>query len=198
MTYFILTRLLPTFVLTFFAFALIRTQIFGSLKKRSFFHRELLLYLFAAYVMTCLVSVLTPGTSLESQGIVVGGEQSGLVNTALVRIQTGQGINLRPFYTIFNFHRYGRGMASFLNLWGNIFLFIPYAFGLLLLFKRFKNFKSFFRLILTTTLSIEFLQLFVNRSVDIDDVILNLLGALIGYLIYQVLAKPLALKRFAR
>ncbi|EGS31091.1 conserved domain protein [Peptoniphilus sp. oral taxon 375 str. F0436] len=37
MTYFILTRLLPTFVLTFFAFALIRTQIFGSLKKRASF-----------------------------------------------------------------------------------------------------------------------------------------------------------------
>lgn len=198
MTYFILTRLLPTFILTFFAFALIRTQVFGSLKKKSFFQRELALYLFAAYVMTCLVSVLTPGTSLESQGIAVGGEQGGLVNTALARIQTGQGINLKPLYTIFNFQRYSGGLASFLNLWGNILLFIPYAFGLLLLFKRFRSFKSFFGLILGTTLSIEVLQLFVNRSVDIDDLILNLLGSLIGYLIYRGLDKVLALKRFAR
>ena len=36
------------------------------------------------------------------------------------------------------------------------------------------------------TFSVEFFQFFIGRSADIDDVITNLLGAVIGYAIFKV------------
>ena len=36
---------------------------------------------------------------------------------------------------------------------------------------------------------IEFLQLFLGRSVDVDDLILNTLGGLMGYLLFCLLPK---------
>jgi glycopeptide antibiotics resistance protein len=36
---------------------------------------------------------------------------------------------------------------------------------------------------------IEFIQLFINRNVDIDDVLLNFLGSVLGALIYTFLRK---------
>ena len=38
---------------------------------------------------------------------------------------------------------------------------------------------------------IEFLQLFLGRSVDVDDVILNTLGGLLGYLLFCFIPKKL-------
>jgi len=76
---------------------------------------------------------------------------------------------------------------SFKNLLGNVLLFVP--FGLLYPLSRKKRVKIFeaFALILGTTCSIEILQyLFLtSRRADIDDVILNLIGGLIGYGIYK-------------
>ncbi len=198
MSYFILHRLIPIFIGAYFLFALVRTQVFKNLKKKSFYKREMYLYLFVAYLAAAAFSVLTPGPSLEQHGVVVGLEQSGLVNSALSRFRTGQGINLKPFHTISNYHKYSTGLASFLNLWGNIFLFMPYGFGLLLFFKKFHSFKNYFIINLLTTFGIEFLQIFVNRSVDIDDVILNLVGGMLSWFIYKLLAEPLNLKRFSR
>ncbi|MBC3797428.1 VanZ family protein [Acetobacterium tundrae] len=76
---------------------------------------------------------------------------------------------------------------SFKNLMGNILLFVP--FGLLYPLSRKKRVKFFeaLVLILGTTCAIEVLQyLFLtSRRADIDDVILNLIGGLIGYGIYK-------------
>lgn len=195
---FFFLRLLPTFILAFLAFAYIRTQYFKGLKKKSFYKRELILYFFAGYLACALVSLLTPGTSLENQGLVTGASQSGLVYSAMTRLKTGQGISLKPFTTILNYHKYSRGLASFLNLWGNIILFIPYGFLLKLLFKKYQSSRAFFATLFLTTVFIESAQLFVNRSVDIDDVILNLLGGFIGALLYKEGKKIFPLKRYAR
>lgn len=39
------------------------------------------------------------------------------------------------------------------------------------------------------TMFIEALQLFINRNVDIDDIILNFLGGCLGALFYYILRK---------
>lgn len=39
------------------------------------------------------------------------------------------------------------------------------------------------------SLSIELSQLFNNRKTDIDDIILNVAGAIIGYIVYRLVAK---------
>jgi glycopeptide antibiotics resistance protein len=76
---------------------------------------------------------------------------------------------------------------SFKNLIGNIILFVP--LGLLYPLSRKKKirFWEMLLIILGTTCTIEVIQyLFLtSRRADIDDVILNLIGGLIGYLIYK-------------
>ncbi|WP_313099448.1 VanZ family protein [Epilithonimonas sp.] len=71
------------------------------------------------------------------------------------------------------------------NIFGNIILFIPYGF-LGILYPKLNQFKwlliSFFIIINI----VEFSQFYFNRGMaDIDDVILNTFGAVIGFLIYK-------------
>ena len=60
--------------------------------------------------------------------------------------------------------------------------------------------KNFLILALLVSAGIEFLQFFIGvilqynyRSVDVDDIILNVIGAMIGYIIYLII-KPLYYK----
>lgn len=78
------------------------------------------------------------------------------------------------------------------NLLGNIILLSPLAVLVPILSKKFRSLKSVVILCFCTSCFIEFLQyvsLFVgnSRSVDIDDVILNTLGAFIGFGIFKIL-----------
>ena len=52
--------------------------------------------------------------------------------------------------------------------------------------------KSFFKalgLIFAASLSIEFTQLLIGRVFDVDDILLNVIGGMIGYFIYNILRK---------
>ena len=81
-------------------------------------------------------------------------------------------------------------MSVFLNLYGNIIAFIP--FGMLLRWARNKN-TTFVQALLYSlgfTLAIETVQYITTLGVfDIDDIIMNTLGGVIGYCIYYVTAK---------
>ena len=81
-----------------------------------------------------------------------------------------------------------------MNLLGNIILLSPLAVLVPILSKKFRSLKSVVILCFCTSLFIEFLQflsLFIGnlRSVDIDDVILNTLGAFIGFGAFKVLSR---------
>ncbi len=70
-----------------------------------------------------------------------------------------------------------------MNLFGNVLFFIPLGLFLPAIKVRFRYFPRFFRMLLIIDLSIEIIQLFTLRGVcDIDDVILNVTGACIGFL----------------
>lgn len=80
------------------------------------------------------------------------------------------------------------------NLLGNIILLSPLVVLVPILSKKFRSLKSVVILCFCTSCFIEFLQyvsLFVgnSRSVDIDDVILNTLGAFIGFGIFKILSR---------
>jgi glycopeptide antibiotics resistance protein len=102
--------------------------------------------------------------------------------------QSYQSINLVPFSTI-SFYLSGKvnGLISFYNLAANIALFIP--FGIFLKMKE----RSIYQLLYIPFLvisSIELFQFFTARgSLDIDDLILNVLGFFIGYLVYPFFIK---------
>ena len=114
-----------------------------------------------------------------------------LFNTSDYKQYFESTVNLVPFKTIKGYLRVFDSMYStsniLFNLLGNLVAFAPLAFFLPLLFKKQNNFKYF---TLTTTfiiLSIEFIQLITSSGrFDIDDLILNLSGALILYGIIKI------------
>lgn len=73
----------------------------------------------------------------------------------------------------------GRYWLWFLLL-GNIVMFMPIGFFPKLLWRRWTWWKSLLAG-LCASVTIEAAQLFTSRSTDIDDVILNTLGAVLGY-----------------
>jgi hypothetical protein len=95
--------------------------------------------------------------------------------------------NLIPFSTIY-FFLSGKVnlLISFYNLIANVVLFIPY--GIFLMIKGCKSSKSeYIYLPLVSITVVECLQYITRRgSLDIDDLILNLIGVFLGYLLYPV------------
>lgn len=89
--------------------------------------------------------------------------------------------NFVPFKEIF---RYDFGTPKFMkNIVGNIMLFIPYGFIASYLLKN-KKISTITILTIIVSLTIETVQYYIGRVFDIDDVILNLAGGIIGFLIY--------------
>ncbi|MFS0644392.1 VanZ family protein [Siminovitchia sp. 179-K 8D1 HS] len=68
------------------------------------------------------------------------------------------------------------------NLVGNVMLFLPMGIYLPIFFRKTNKAGIFFLSMMTMLLIVEAIQLFTRRgSFDIDDFILNILGALIGF-----------------
>ena len=104
--------------------------------------------------------------------------------------------NFTPFKEIF---RYSVTSILFIkNVIGNIFLFIPFGIFTSYYVKN-KSFVPIFILSALISSSIEITQSLIGRTLDIDDVILNTLGGIIGYFIYKTSDKIIGkLPRFMR
>ena len=84
---------------------------------------------------------------------------------------------------------WGNHSYFWLNIVGNILLFLPIGLLTPLLWPRWRRWGLPVALGLLISLSIEFSQLFIGRGADVDDVWLNTLGALLGYLLFRLLAR---------
>lgn len=71
---------------------------------------------------------------------------------------------------------------------GNFLMFIPMGILLSLCFEN-VNKKNIFKYAVLIPLAIEVLQLVVGRSFDIDDLVMNFLGIVIGYFIVELVKK---------
>ena len=91
--------------------------------------------------------------------------------------------NLIPFKEIL---RYDFGSNLFYrNIFGNLLLFLPY--GLYIThYLDLKRPLSVMGYAFVISLSIELIQSIIGRVFDVDDIILNVLGALLGYFIYRL------------
>lgn len=68
------------------------------------------------------------------------------------------------------------------NVLGNLVLFLPFGFFLPALFSKCANFKKLFLITLITLFILELVQfLTMLGAFDINDIILNLLGAIVGF-----------------
>ena len=92
-------------------------------------------------------------------------------------------INLVPFKSILDVFNYGLLFGIYQNI-GNIFLFIPFGFLYKMAFEKNDTKKIIINAVLVSG-GIELVQFFEPRSVDIDDIILNTLGAIVGILLFK-------------
>lgn len=93
------------------------------------------------------------------------------------------GNNLVPFKEIL---RYKLGSRLFFkNVIGNIVLFIPYG----IFSSMYTKIEKFFHaacLVLFASVIVEVTQAMIGRIFDIDDIILNVVGGMIGFGIYRI------------
>ncbi|MFC4558685.1 VanZ family protein [Virgibacillus kekensis] len=104
------------------------------------------------------------------------------------------GVNLIPFDTIEDYiflFTHGGIFAASVNLIGNIVVFVPIGF-LLVLTNRKISFWKVFVIGFLTTLAIEWVQYALSqsgllaRSSDVDDLILNTFGVIAGYILGKI------------
>lgn len=132
-----------------------------------------------------LVNILIAGSCIVYLVILyyftIGKSPAGPVNVS-TRI-----VNLIPFRTIaeyisFIVHGGGKRNIAILNLAGNILLTIPLAVYIAYFIRPFRKLWKVVCVSLAVIIAIELTEYITGRgTLDIDDVILNLVGAIIGY-----------------
>lgn len=151
-----LTVILP-FLITFVILSLIyKHKKIPQTKGRSLMLAVFIMYIFAVFYFTGVGTIF----DLKRYGI---------------RLNAGQ-INLLPFSKDIDIAAY------FLN----VLLFVPFGFFLPFIWPNIDKLEYTVLSGFSFSLLIEISQLFNNRRTDIDDLILNTLGTLIGYLLFKV------------
>lgn len=114
-------------------------------------------------------------------------------------MDSGYRYNLEPFKEIKRFwsNRDSLGLRSVVtNLVGNIVAFAPFGFFLPMLSRIGKNVIGCVLMSALFSLAVETVQLFTKvGAFDVDDILLNAIGGLAGFLVYYVIWRPLAAKR---
>ncbi len=96
----------------------------------------------------------------------------------------GGGTNLMPFREIL---RYEVGSRAFYKqVFGNILLFIPLGY-FATSYCKIKGLGTITLVSLLSSLTIEVTQHYIGRTFDIDDIILNVVGGIVGFLLYTAL-----------
>ncbi|MDE6531543.1 MAG: VanZ family protein, partial [Lachnospiraceae bacterium] len=99
--------------------------------------------------------------------------------------------NIIPFQSIWEFTKLmfsGNFSRGFNNIIGNVFVFAPFGYFLPLLYKKCRKWKIVVLAGFFVSLFFEVCQYFLYLgSADIDDVILNLLGVVLGFLFFRVM-----------
>ena len=132
--------------------------------------RECMLGLFVAYIAALLVMALEGAWTAPAD----------MLASARERLASLEGIYLTPFNTIRQQVEKLPSDESLTQLLGNTVLFAPWGFFLPMLWKKFRRLLPVAGMCLGLTCFIEFIQLFIGRTVDVDDLILNFLGSMCG------------------
>jgi glycopeptide antibiotics resistance protein len=163
-----------------FLWIIYRIILFSGKNKQASSKREMTLFFFVAWVVFVLLLTLYP------------------LPITRIKVPGAKGINFIPventvkeFSDTFTKKREFMRSHSLENIIGNLFLFTPLGIFLPLISKKFNSFMKIFFLGLLFSLLIEILQLVsrqfgVYRSVDVDDVILNVIGTVCGFMIVRL------------
>lgn len=99
-------------------------------------------------------------------------------------INTSGGLNLVPFTEMF---RYRFGSTLFYsNVVGNILIFLPFGY-FVSGYVRASKISHILFISAISSFTVELVQLQIGRSFDVDDVLLNVMGAILGFLVFIAL-----------
>ena len=91
--------------------------------------------------------------------------------------------NFIPFKEITRYDLWSHGF--FKNVIGNICLFLPFGYFISYILKSKKFYEPLF-ITFVCSLSIELVQMMIGRVFDVDDIILNVIGGMLGYCFYKL------------
>lgn len=115
------------------------------------------------------------------------GDVYSIINIIQLNKERGVGVNLVPFRTIDIYTSDINSGIPFINILGNIIPFIPMGFIIPLAFSSLRSFMKTMITCLMLICSIEILQLiFYVGSFDVDDIILNQISCIIGFILFKV------------
>lgn len=156
-------------------------------KSNNTFYKNILVYSFGIYI-SILVGITLFPLPIQPEEIAVNIKYNlGLKNNYVPFINTYKNLILD--------YNHGLIFASLKQIVGNILIFIPIGIYMPYFIKKI-NLKKIIIIGLSSSLIIELTQLFINtiltynyRSVDVDDLILNTIGTIIGYGLYKIVYK---------
>ena len=153
----------PMVVICILTLSSIRIAYLIKNKKEFSLYREVFHLIFLIYIL-CLFQIVT----FEDTSVYISGN------------------NFTPFKEIMRYQLWSR--LFFKNVLGNIVLFIPYGIFASLYTKIDKPHHAL-GLVFFASATVEITQLLIGRVFDIDDIILNIIGGMIGYFIYSLTNK---------
>lgn len=154
---------------------IVRLVVLKRRKLKINWYHEFALLLFVAFVAGLASQTVISDLSFGKNGIVVYG---GNHNTALIPFRV-------VCYTWHNLFVNHSAKNLLIDVLGNIIMFMPFGFFVPLLWRV--SDKATVAVGFIVSLSIELIQLFLPRWTDIDDLILNTSGTLLGLLLYHFL-----------
>lgn len=155
----------PMILLTITICLVMRIAYLIKNKEKLIISNEIMSLAFIVYIL-CLFQIVTNNDVSGVHGI----------NITLFKELTRYQIGTRLFYR---------------NIIGNIILFIPFGF-FVSHYLRLERKSFIFFLTLFVSIVIELIQLKIGRAFDVDDIILNIVGGIIGYFIYRIVDKIFA------
>lgn len=170
-------------------------------KPESIVH-EIVIALFVSYLFGLMSQTVFPLIRFDLNAISCCFPSGNILKISLKGIkyihenEIERTLNLIPFKTIKQYLSgalveyygsfYNWKADAVLNILGNIMLFMPIGFLLPLTKKPFEKFYGTVLFAIAFSLIIETAQYFIGRGTDIDDLMMNTLGAILGYLIMQI------------
>ena len=156
------------------------------MKETEKFGRKRLISVFFFLYLLFIIRVIVFKYPLSQMQEIVNSWQKDVV---LEGLHTA---NFVPFKTIKMYIQYYDlpGLRSFANLFGNVLVFVPVGLMLPMVHRASKNIIVAIVNTLFFIVGIEVFQLFSNfGAFDVDDIILNMFGILIGSCIYKIVRK---------
>lgn len=163
--YDILINLLPMIILFSIVMILIRIITIMYAKEKVVLYKELKTLLYIIYCFALFKLVTT--TDFESYSN-----------------------NFIPFKEIMRYET--TSILFYRNVIGNIVIFLPFGYLITdMIIDKVGKCNILITTIITllTSLTIETIQMFIGRSFDVDDIILNFIGGIIGYILYKLAHK---------